>query len=258
MVTKSGLPIPAGEPAINPVPRLMMTEHLTALAEHFNYCGGFEVAVGVVNGEQIALKTMNGRLGILGGLSILGVSGIVRPFSCSAYISSIFQGIDVAASNGFSHIAASTGNSSEAAIKDYYRLPDTALIEMGDFAGAVIKQLNKVAMTKLSVCGGIGKISKLAQGKWNLHSKAASIDFNFFAQLALELGGDHILEQKIINANTTIEVLQHCYEVKIDLATVICQHAYQQLRAKLPQSLAVEVWAINRQGQLIGFGGANY
>ena len=113
-------------------------------------------------------------------------------------------------------------------------------------------------MNPILKLNGIGKISKLAQGKWNLHSKAASIDFNFFAQLALELGGDHILEQKIINANTTIEVLQHCYEVKIDLATVICQHAYQQLRAKLPQSLAVEVWAINRQGQLIGFGGANY
>jgi len=251
-VTKTGLALVIGEPAINPVPRKMITDHLTEIAAAFNYAGGFEVAVGVVNGEEIALKTMNGRLGIIGGLSILGVSGIVRPFSCSAYIASIFQGIDVAASNGFTHIAASTGNSSEAAIKAYYQLPDTALIEMGDFAGAVIKQLNKVPMTKLSVCGGIGKISKLALGKWNLHSKATAIDFDFLAQLAADLGGDELLQQKIINANTTIEVLQLGYAVKIDLATAICQQAYVELRAKLPESMALEVWAINRQGQLIG------
>jgi len=256
-VTKTGLALAVGEPAINPVPRKMITDHLTEIAQMFNYAGGFEVAVGVVNGEEIALKTMNGRLGILGGLSILGVSGIVRPFSCSAYIASIYQGIDVAASNGFRHIAASTGNSSEAAIKAYYQLPDTALIEMGDFAGAVIKQLNKVPMTKLSLCGGIGKVSKLAQGKWNLHSKVAAINFEFLAQLAAELGGDDTLQQKIIHANTTIEALQLCYEQRIDLASAICQQAYVQLRAKLPEAMALEVWAINRQGQLIGFGGVN-
>lgn len=255
-VTKTGLALAVDEPAINPVPRKMISQHLNEIASIFNYNGGFEVAVGVVNGEQIALKTMNGRLGIIGGLSILGVSGIVRPFSCSAYIASIYQGIDVAASNGFTHIAATTGNSSEAAIKAYYQLPDTALIEMGDFAGAVIKQLNKVPMNKLSLCGGIGKISKLALGKWNLHSKAVAINFEFLAQLAANLGADKHLQAKIIVANTTIEVLQLCYEQKIDLATAICQQAYIELRAKLPASLQVEVWAIDRQGNLVGYGGA--
>ncbi|MGC3832973.1 cobalt-precorrin-5B (C(1))-methyltransferase CbiD [Moritella viscosa] len=107
IVTREGLALAVGEPAINPVPRQMMTEHLQFMAAEHDYKGGFEVAVGVENGEQIALKTMNGRLGIVGGLSILGVSGIVRPFSCSAYIASIFQGMDVATTNGYTHIAAS-------------------------------------------------------------------------------------------------------------------------------------------------------
>ncbi|WP_350668558.1 cobalt-precorrin-5B (C(1))-methyltransferase, partial [Pseudoalteromonas sp. AC71-MNA-CIBAN-0107] len=82
---------------------------------------------------------MNPRLGIVGGLSILGTTGIVRPFSCSAYIASIHQGIDVARANGITHIAACTGNASEDAMRAHYQLPDMALIEMGDFAGAVLK-----------------------------------------------------------------------------------------------------------------------
>ena len=86
-----GLTLPVGEPAINPVPRQMMTTHLDALAAEHGYAGGFDVTIGVEGGEALALKTMNPRLGIVGGLSILGTTGIVRPFSCSAYIASIHQ-----------------------------------------------------------------------------------------------------------------------------------------------------------------------
>ena len=108
-VTRPGLVLAVGEPAINPVPRRMIREHLQRLADECSYLGGFEVTVNVQGGEQLALKTMNPRLGILGGLSILGTSGIVRPFSCAAYIASIHQGIDVAHTNGYTHIAACTG-----------------------------------------------------------------------------------------------------------------------------------------------------
>ncbi len=100
-VTRDGLSLAVGEPAINPVPRKMMTQHLLQVSEEFAYSGGFRVEVGVKNGEALALKTMNPRLGIVGGLSVLGTTGIVRPFSCSAYIASIHQGIDVAKANGF-------------------------------------------------------------------------------------------------------------------------------------------------------------
>ncbi|MBF3275353.1 cobalt-precorrin-5B (C(1))-methyltransferase, partial [Pseudomonas aeruginosa] len=146
---------------INPVPRQMIERHLAQLAAERGYAGGFEVAIGVEGGAELALKTMNPRLGILGGLSILGTSGIVRPFSCSAYIASIHQGIDVARANGVRHIAACTGNASEDAMRRRYALPEIALIEMGDFAGAVLKHLRRAPVEKLSLCGGFGKISKL-------------------------------------------------------------------------------------------------
>ena len=91
----------------------MIAEHLQGLADKQIFKGGFEVTVGIENGEKIALDTMNGRLGIVGGLSILGTTGIVRPYSCAAYIASIHQSIDVAKANGISHIAAATGSNSE-------------------------------------------------------------------------------------------------------------------------------------------------
>jgi len=255
-VTRAGLSLAVGEPAINPVPRKMITEHIEHIAENNGYRGGFIVAVGVENGEEIALKTMNGRLGILGGLSILGVTGIVRPFSCSAYIASIYQGIDVATINGYRHIAASTGNRSEAAIKDYYQLPDIALIEMGDFVGAVIAQVKKVkTVNKLSICAGFGKVSKLAMGKWNLHSQASSIDLNFLAQLAQQQGATANIMKEITAANTSIEALAICFTAKIDLANIVCQTAYKQVKAKLPQGTELEIWTIDRQGALIGYAG---
>jgi len=256
-VTRAGLSLAVGEPAINPVPRKMMSDHLLHIAEVTHYSGGFIVAVGVENGEEIALKTMNGRLGILGGLSILGVTGIVRPFSCSAYIASIYQGIDVATVNGYRHIAASTGNRSEAAIKDYYQLPDIALIEMGDFVGAVIAQVKKVkVLDKLTICAGFGKVSKLAMGKWNLHSQASSIDLNFLAQLAQAHGASASVVKEMTLANTSIEALSICFNAKIDLANSVCQAAYEQVKAKLPEQTELEIWTIDRQGALIGYAGS--
>jgi len=257
-VTREGLSLAVGEPAINPVPRQMMTEHLQEIAKKYGYEGGFNVSVGVEDGENIALKTMNGRLGIMGGLSILGVSGIVRPFSCAAYIASIYQGIDVATVNGHRHLIASTGNRSEDAMRDYYKQPDIALIEMGDFVGAVLTQVKKVdKVEKLTLCAGFGKMTKLAMGKWNLHSQASSISFEFLADLAQEKGAEKALLEKILVANTSIEVLKLCLLEKIDLASAICQLAFNHVKKKVPKDTELELWTIDRQGALIGYAGEN-
>lgn len=165
-VTRPGLVLGVGEPAINPVPRKMISDHLSLLAAETGYAGGFDVTVNVEGGEALALKTMNPRLGILGGLSILGTSGIVRPFSCAAYIASIHQGIDVARTNGYLHIAACTGNASEDTMRRVYDLPEIALIEMGDFVGAVLKHLRKVPVDKLSLCGGSARSANWRPGIW--------------------------------------------------------------------------------------------
>ena len=251
-VTRDGLALTVGEPAINPVPRTMMTEHLERAAEYSNYSGGFEVAVGIDDGEQIALKTMNPRLGILGGLSILGTTGIVRPYSCAAYIASIHQGIDVAKANGINHIAATTGSSSEAAIRAHYQLPDMALIEMGDFVGAVLKYLKQQPVDKLSICGGFGKISKLANGHIDLNSRVSAIDFEHMAKTAEALGASRELLAQIKTANTSIEVLKHCLAEKIDIASALCEAALAKARSIVPASVELEIWAIDRKGNFVG------
>jgi cobalt-precorrin-5B (C1)-methyltransferase len=251
-VTLPGLTLPVGEPAINPVPRQMMTAHLTQLATQQHYAGGFEVTIGVENGAALALKTMNARLGIIGGLSILGTTGIVRPFSCSAYIASIHQGIDVAFANGFTHIAACTGNASEAAMRNRYHLTETQLIEMGDFVGAVLKQVRKVPVAKLSVCGGFGKISKLAGGHLDLHSRHSSIDLPQLAAWAAAIGATDALQQAIRAANTSQQALALAGTARIPLGDAVCRHALNVARRVVPAHLALEVFAIDRAGYIVG------
>lgn len=253
--TRPGLPLPVGEPAINPVPRQMIRQHLEQLAEETAYRGGFEVTIGVENGAELALKTMNPRLGILGGLSILGTSGIVRPFSCSAYIASIQQAIDVARANGLGHIAACTGNASEAAMLRHYQLPELALIEMGDFVGAVLKHLKRAPVARLSLCGGFGKISKLAAGHLDLHSRRSSIDLPWLAEQAAHLGADAPLQAAICAATTSQQAVTLAAGAGLPLAAHICELARRVALGKVPAGIRVEVFAIDRAGQIIGSAG---
>ena len=258
-VTRSGLLLDIGEPAINPVPRKMMTEHLESIAQLYDYQGGFEVSVGALDGAKIAEKTMNPRLGIIGGISILGTTGIVRPFSCAAYIASIHQGIDVARSNDITHIAATTGNASEDAIKAHYQLDEMALIEMGDFVGAVLKHVRKVEqggdckLSKLSLCGGFGKISKLAQQHMDLNSRASSIDLGALADLAQTLGADDELVEKMTQSNTSVEALKFAQQAGLSLADAVCAEALNFARHYIPAHMDLEVWAIDRRGQFVGY-----
>ena len=251
-ITRAGLALPIGEPAINPVPRKMMSDHLSALAKEHGYGGGFEVSIGVENGAELALKTMNPRLGIVGGLSILGTTGIVRPFSCSAYIASIHQGIDVARANGYAHIAACTGNQSEDAMRLRYNLPDIALIEMGDFVGAVLKHLRRAPVEKLSLCGGFGKISKLAAGHMDLHSRNSSIDLPQLAAWAASAGASTTLQEAMRDANTSQEALLLAHEQGVPLGHIVCEHARQFALSVVPEGMGVECFAIDRQGRIVG------
>lgn len=254
-VTKPGLTLPVGEPAINPVPRQMVTTHLQSLAAEHGYQGGFEVTACVENGEALALKTMNPRLGILGGLSILGTSGIVRPFSCAAYIASIHQGIDVAKANGFSHLAACTGNASEDCMRRHYQLEETALVEMGDFVGAVLKHLRVAPVEKMSLCGGFGKISKLAAGHMDLHSRHSSIDLPQLATWAAAIGASEELQRAIIGANTSQQALALAHAEGVALGDAVCTHALTFAQGIVPAQVQLEVFAIDRQGGIVGYAG---
>ena len=143
--------------------------------------------------KQLALKTLNGRLGIVGGLSILGTTGIVVPYSCAAWIASIHRGIDVARAAGLGHIAGATGASSETAVRKLYGLPETALIDMGDFVGGMLKYVRAHPVPRVTIAGGVAKMTKLAQGLLDLHSKRGAVDLAALAGLAEAAGASAAL-----------------------------------------------------------------
>ena len=182
-VTRVGLPIPVGEASITPVPRAMMTEVVEELCAAHRKSPDVEIELSIPNGEVMAKETLNGRLGVLGGLSILGTTGIVIPYSCSSWIHSIHRGIDVAIAAGIKHTLASTGNTSETAANRMLNLPDTALLDMGDFAGGLLKYMRRHPVERLTIAGGIGKLSKLAQGHLDLHSKRSQVDTDWLKEL---------------------------------------------------------------------------
>lgn len=248
IITKPGLQLPVGEPAINPVPRKMMIEALKEIREYPDVL----VEIGVRDGEKLAQKTMNPRLGILGGLSILGTTGIVVPFSCAAWIASIHRGVDVARAMGLTHLIASTGNVSEEAARKIYPLPESAFIEMGDFAGGLLKYLKTHPVEQLTLAGGIAKFTKLAQGNLDLHSKRSQVDFDLLAEWVERLGASQELVQKVKEANTVLEVFTLC-DGMIDLGDWIVKKALQVVKEVLvPVSFRIEIMIFDRQGKCFG------
>jgi len=197
-VTKPGLPITVGEPAINPVPRLMIDAAITDVLS--GHSPDFDIEISVKGGEALAAKTWNPRLGIVGGLSILGTTGVVRPFSCSAWIASIHRGVDVARALGRTHLIAATGATSEATARSLYGLPEGDCLDMGDFVGGTLKYLRRHPVERLTIAGGIGKLSKLAQGAMDLHSGRSQVDFKALAALA-EMDA-------VAEANTALEAFE--------------------------------------------------
>lgn len=251
-VSLPGLTIPVGEPAINPAPRKMICKAIQEVAGAEDQGVDFEVTISIPGGKNLAEKTMNGRLGIVGGLSVLGTTGIVKPYSCSAWIHSIHRGIDVARALGLNHVAAATGKTSETAIKELYKLDPTALIDMGDFAGGVLKYLRHHPLKKLTLAGGFGKFTKLAQGHLDLHSARSELDFNKLACCLDELGAGKELQQFAKDAITAKAVLDLAHTENLELADLIAVRAQEKALKALDGKVEVEVCIFDRDGHLVG------
>ena len=242
-VTRPGLPLPPGEPAINPVPRAMIAAAMAELCP----APDATVTVGVDDGERIAERTLNGRLGIVGGLSILGTTGIVVPYSCAAWIDTIHRGIDVARASGVAHVAGSTGSTSEAAIAALHGLPELALLEMGDFAGGMLKYLRSHPVPRVSIAGGVAKMTKLAQGRLDLHSKRGTADL---AALAAWAPGP--IRAAVAGANTVAEAFLLCPALGDRVAAGAWDTAAAVLRGT---GTALEVVVFDRAGTMVGQAG---
>lgn len=251
-VTKPGLPIPPGEPAINPSPRAMIR---AAIAETASLCGGSGdavVEIAIPDGEAIAARTWNPRLGIVGGLSILGTTGVVTPYSCSAWIHSIHRGVDVARATGLTHVVGSTGSTSEATARQIFGLPEHAYLDMGDFAGGLLKYLRRHPVARLTIAGGFAKLSKLADGKLDLHSGRSQVDPAALARRIEAMDGSADLIAKVQGANTALEALQLAQGAGIDLAGRIAHEARSAAISALQGAeTAVEIVVVDRQGAVL-------
>lgn len=251
-VTLPGLPIPPGQAAINPVPREMMTKICEEICAQYDLPADLVIAISVPEGEELAKKTWNPRLGIVGGISILGTTGIVHPFSCAAWIHSIHRGIDVSRAAGLTHVLAATGSTSEDAAQAIYNLPEIALLDMGDFAGGLLKYLRVHPIERLTIAGGFAKLTKLAQGALDLHSGRSQVSMAFLADEAERLGLNPDMRERILNANTAQEVLELTQELGIDLASVIATKARQTALDTLKDApVAVEVIVTDRKGTVL-------
>ncbi|WP_405020282.1 cobalt-precorrin-5B (C(1))-methyltransferase [Kitasatospora sp. NBC_00070] len=252
-VTKAGLPIPVGEPAINPVPRQLMRDHIAEVAARYGGAGDVEVEISVDHGEEIARSTWNPRLGILGGLSILGTTGIVVPYSCSAWIDSIRRGVDVARAAGRTHVAGCTGSTSEKVAAAVHGLPEDALLDMGDFAGAVLKYVKRHPVDRLTIAGGFAKLSKLAAGHLDLHSARSQVDKGHLASLARQGGASPELTAAVAAANTALEAIQLCSAAGVPLGDLVAAGARATALDVLRGApVAVDVICIDRAGTIVG------
>jgi len=253
-VTKPGLPVPVGEAAINPVPRKMLMTVIQETLQEFEIDRGVKVIISVPDGEEIAKKTLNGRLGIIGGISILGTRGIVVPFSSSAYMASIVEAISVAKACGCDHLVLTTGGRSEKyAMQQFPELPEEAFIEMGDFVGFSLKQCKKQGIEKVSLVGMMGKFSKLAQGAMMVHSKGSSVDFDFLAEIARCAGAPEELIIEITRANTASQVGEMMAEANHhEFFNKLCEACCQQSFKHIKGGVKIETTIYTLKGQLLG------
>jgi cobalt-precorrin-5B (C1)-methyltransferase len=253
-VTKPGLGLEIGKAAINPTPMKMLEQAVREVAGHQLENQGVEVVISVPNGEEIAKKTDNPRLGILGGISILGTTGLVLPYSTASFAASIRQGLDVATAMGADTVVLTTGGRSEDFAKELFKLPEHCFIQMGDFAGYSIKQCaNKMNLRKVIIAGFIGKLTKMAMGIKQTHVAGSHVDIKFMARLAAECEAPPKVVEEIGSANTARHVSEIIKKNNIvRYYDHVCEKVYDQMYEHAKGDLQIEVILFEFDGMVIG------
>jgi cobalt-precorrin-5B (C1)-methyltransferase len=206
VVTKPGLGLPVGGPAINPVPRTMITQAVTEVVGE----RGVEVVISVPEGERMARRTTNRRLGVLGGISILGTTGIVRPFSTASWRASVVQAVQVAGAQEETTVVLCTGGRTErGAMALLPGLPEVCFIEVGDFTGAALRTGIEHGITRVVFVGMVGKLTKLASGVLMTHYTRSTVDTGLLGRITASAGGPPALAGAVGAANTA----RHAYEL---------------------------------------------
>lgn len=252
IVTKPGLGLELNKPAINPTPKKMITENLREIATDELLKKGIRVVISVPKGKELAPKTDNPRIGIIGGISILGTSGIVIPFSTASFAASIRQNIDVAIAMGDETIVLTTGGRSEDFAKKIISLPEHCFVKMGDFSEYAIKQCGKKEVKKAYVVGFIGKLAKMAAGVKQTHVKGSKVDMNFLVELAKKCNANQLTLSKIKNANTARHVAEIINEDKVDgFFELICNKVYSHMKEYSENKIPIQIILFDFDGNVI-------
>jgi len=254
LVTKRGLPVPPGEPAINPVPRRMIAEAVAEVAADAGLVdAGVEVEISVPGGEALALKTFNPRLGIVGGISILGTTGIVVPYSTEAWLASVLQGIDVAVAQDCRHLVLTVGASGERFARSIFDFPDVAFVQIGPFFGDAFRHCARAGVAGASLMAMVGKLAKFAAGNDSVHSQDSRQDFGFLAEVARQAGAGDDLAFRVEAANTAQEVSELLVQAGLPrFHRRICDLAREHGQRLCGPSCLLEVIVTDRSGQVLG------
>ncbi|HJN85683.1 MAG: cobalt-precorrin-5B (C(1))-methyltransferase [Dehalococcoidia bacterium] len=258
-VTRPGTGIAIGEPAVTRVPRRMIIESVREAAgsQGLGAEAGFIVQVSVPGGEEIAKKTTNARLGIMGGISILGSTGVVQPYSTAAWRASVHMAIDVASANGLPHLVLSTGTQSEAFTKQCLDLPEMAYIEAGIFSGPALKRCVTRKVARATHAGMVGKLSKMAMGYFVTHVAGNKVDCTFLASLAAECGASPQVQEEMRLASSA----RHFQEIAQAhgllavfplMCRLVCDESLKLLGAD-SAALIVDALCFDFDGSLLGW-----
>jgi cobalt-precorrin-5B (C1)-methyltransferase len=254
-VTKPGLGLGLGNAAINPVPMSMIMQAIKEVALDHLESRGIKVVISVPRGEVIALKTDNPRLGIVGGISILGTTGIVLPYSTASFAAAIRQSLDVSVAMGTDTVVLTTGGRSE----DFSKMllgntfPDHAYIQIGDFIGYSIKQCVNKKVRKAIVAGFIGKLTKMAMGVKQTHVKGSHVDMEFMAKIASTCSSSTAVTRDIREANTARHVSEIIDRNRVEgFYDAICREVYSQLNGYSNGRIDLQIVMFEFDGKVKG------
>lgn len=252
IVTKPGLGLELNKSAINPIPKKMIIENLREIADKCLVEKGIKVIISVPRGKELGPKTDNPRIGILNGISILGTSGIVIPFSTASYAASIRQNLDVAIAMGDNTVVLTTGGRSEDFAKKIVDLPEHCFVQMGDFSGYTIQQCARKKIRKAYVVGFIGKLAKMAAGVKQTHVKGSKVDMNFLAELARKCNANDEVIESVKRANTARHVSEIILENNVGgFFEEICNETYKHMRKHSEEKVLLDVILFDFNGQIL-------
>jgi cobalt-precorrin-5B (C1)-methyltransferase len=247
-ITLPGLGLPIGAPAINPVPARMIRAAVAEITDR-----PVALTVSVPGGQAMAAKTSNARLGIVGGISILGTTGIVRPFSTASWRASVVQQVEVAAAQGRDHVVLSTGGRTDAAAQRLFAaLPPVCFVEVGDFTGIALRRAAAAGLTRVTFVGMAGKITKLAAGTMMTHYRRSRVDGELLADVARATGA----EPEVIEAATATATARHFTEICLaagrpEPLAELCRRAAAAGAAFVDGKLAVDVVMVDFDGEQV-------